>query len=93
VSASRYRQHRARQKKIPTRRHPIQTALLVEIRAVHAGARRQASGRADDATERYLLERNFTVDTPNTVWAGGMTRIPTWRRLAVPGRGAGSVQP
>jgi len=39
VSASGYRQQRARQKKILTRRHLSETALLVEIRAVHAEAR------------------------------------------------------
>ena len=35
VSASGYRQHLARRKKILTRRHLSQTALLVEIRAVY----------------------------------------------------------
>ena len=39
VSASGYRQHLARHKKILTRRHLSETALLVEIRAVHAEAR------------------------------------------------------
>jgi transposase InsO family protein len=39
VSASGYRQHQARQKKILTRRHLSETALLVEIRAVYAEAR------------------------------------------------------
>ena len=39
VSASGYRQHRARRKKILTRRHLSETALLVEIRAVYAEAR------------------------------------------------------
>jgi hypothetical protein len=39
VSASGYRQHRARRKKILTRRHLSETALLVEIRAVYADAR------------------------------------------------------
>jgi transposase InsO family protein len=39
VSASGYRQHLARRKKILTRRHLDETALLVEIRAVHAEAR------------------------------------------------------
>ena len=39
VSASGYRQHLARRKKILTRRHLSETALLVEIRAVHAEAR------------------------------------------------------
>jgi len=39
VSASGYRQHLARKKKILTRRHLSETALLVEIRAVHAEAR------------------------------------------------------
>jgi len=39
VSASGYRQHRARQKKILTRRHLGETALLVEIRAVYHEAR------------------------------------------------------
>ncbi len=39
VSSSGYRQHLARRKKILTRRHLSETALLVEIRAVHAEAR------------------------------------------------------
>jgi putative transposase len=39
VSASGYRQHLARQKKILARRHLSETALLVEIRAVYAEAR------------------------------------------------------
>jgi putative transposase len=39
VSASGYRQHRARRKKILTRRPLSETALLVEIRAVYAEAR------------------------------------------------------
>jgi transposase InsO family protein len=39
VSASGYRQHLARRKKILTRRHLSETALLVEIRAVYAEAR------------------------------------------------------
>ena len=39
VSASGYRQHRARKKKILTRRHLSETALLVEIRAVYTEAR------------------------------------------------------
>jgi transposase InsO family protein len=39
VSISGYHQHRARQKKILTRRHLSETALLVEIRAVYAEAR------------------------------------------------------
>ncbi len=39
VSASGYRQHRARRKKILTRRHLSETALLVEIRAVYTKAR------------------------------------------------------
>jgi transposase-like protein len=39
VSASGYRQHLARRKKIPTRRHLSETALLVEIRAAYAEAR------------------------------------------------------
>jgi len=39
ASASGYRQHRARRKKILTRRHLSETALLVEIRAVYAEAR------------------------------------------------------
>ncbi len=39
VSASGYRQHRARRKKILTRRHLNETALLVEIRAVYTEAR------------------------------------------------------
>jgi putative transposase len=39
VSASGYRQHRARRKKILTRRHLSETALLVEIRAVYTEAR------------------------------------------------------
>lgn len=39
VSASGYRQHGARRKKILTRRHLSETALLVEIRAVYAAAR------------------------------------------------------
>ena len=38
VSASGYRQHHARRKKLLTRRHLSETALLVEIRAVHAEA-------------------------------------------------------
>jgi hypothetical protein len=38
VSASGYRQHRAREKKILTRRHLSETALLVEIRAVYVEA-------------------------------------------------------
>jgi len=38
VSASGYRQHLARRKKILTRRHLSETALLVEIRAVYAEA-------------------------------------------------------
>ena len=36
VSASGYRQHRARRKKTLTRRNLCETALLVEIRAVYA---------------------------------------------------------
>ncbi len=39
VSSSGYRQHRARRKKILTRRHLSETALLVEIRAVYTEAR------------------------------------------------------
>jgi putative transposase len=39
VSASGYRQHRARREKILTRRHMSATALLVEIRAVYKEAR------------------------------------------------------
>lgn len=39
VSVSGYRQHRARRKKILTRRHLSETALVVEIRAVYAAAR------------------------------------------------------
>jgi len=39
VSASGYRQHLARKRKILTRRHLSETALLVEIRAVYAEAR------------------------------------------------------
>ncbi len=39
VSASGYRQHLARRKKLLTRRHLSETALLVEIRAVYAEAR------------------------------------------------------
>lgn len=39
VSASGYRQHVARRKKILTRRQLSETALLVEIRAVYAEAR------------------------------------------------------
>ena len=39
VSASGYRQHRARRKKTLTRRNLCETALLVEIRAVYAEAR------------------------------------------------------
>jgi putative transposase len=39
VSASGYRQHLARRKKILTRRHLSETALLVEIRAVYTEAR------------------------------------------------------
>ena len=39
VSASGYRQHVARRKKILTRRHLSETALVVEIRAVYAAAR------------------------------------------------------
>jgi putative transposase len=39
VSASGYRQHRARRKKTLTRRHLSETALLVEIRAVYNEAR------------------------------------------------------
>jgi putative transposase len=39
VSVSGYRQHRARRKKILTRRHLSETALVVEIRAVYAEAR------------------------------------------------------
>jgi transposase InsO family protein len=39
VSASGYRQHLARKKKILTRRHLSETALLVEIRAVYTEAR------------------------------------------------------
>ena len=39
VSVSGYRQHRARRKKILTRRHLCETALVVEIRAVYAAAR------------------------------------------------------
>ncbi len=39
VSASGYRQHLARRKKILTRRHLSETALPVEIRAVYAEAR------------------------------------------------------
>ena len=39
VSASGYRQHLARRKKILTRRHLSETALVVEIRAVYAAAR------------------------------------------------------
>jgi transposase InsO family protein len=39
VSTSGYRQHLARRKKILTRRHLSETALLVEIRAVYAEAR------------------------------------------------------
>ena len=39
VSASGYRQHLARRKKILTRRHLSETALLVEIRAVYAETR------------------------------------------------------
>jgi putative transposase len=39
VSASGYRQHWARRKKILTRRHLSETALLVEIRAVYTEAR------------------------------------------------------
>jgi putative transposase len=39
VSASGYRQHRARRKKILTRRHLSETALVVEIRAVYSEAR------------------------------------------------------
>ncbi len=38
VSASGYRQHRARRTKIITRRHLSETALLVEIRAVHTSS-------------------------------------------------------
>ena len=39
VSASGYRQHVARRKKILTRRHLSETALMVEIRAVYAASR------------------------------------------------------
>jgi putative transposase len=39
VSVSGYRQHVARRRKILTRRHLSETALLVEIRAVYAAAR------------------------------------------------------
>jgi transposase InsO family protein len=39
VSASGYRQHLARRKKILTRRHLSETALVVEIRAVYAESR------------------------------------------------------
>ncbi len=38
VSASGYRQHRARRKKILTRRHLSETTLLFEIRAVYTEA-------------------------------------------------------
>jgi putative transposase len=41
VSASGYRQHLARRKKILVRRHLSETALLVEIRAVYVAARVQ----------------------------------------------------
>ncbi len=39
VSASGYRQHRVRRKKVLTRRHLPEIALLVEIRAVYTEAR------------------------------------------------------
>ena len=39
VSASGYRQHVARRKKILTHRHLSETALMVEIRAVYAASR------------------------------------------------------
>ena len=129
VSASGYRQHRARKKKILTRRHLSETGLLVEIRAVYAEARgaygwprvwRQLKARGVRVGKRRVertmrqnglrgrgkrrfrvsttdnnhalpiaanvLARNFTVDAPNTVWAGDMTYIPTregWLYLAV----------
>ena len=129
VSASGYRQHLARRKKIFTRRHLSETALLVEIRAVYTEARgaygwprvwRQLKAcgvrvgkRRVELTMRQnglrargrrrfrvsttdsnhalpivpnLLARRFTVDAPNTVWAGDMTYIPTregWLYLAV----------
>jgi putative transposase len=40
VSVSGYRQHRARRTHISTRRHLSETALVVEIRAIYAEARR-----------------------------------------------------
>ncbi len=129
VSASGYRQHLARRKKILARRHLSETALLVEIRAVHAEARgaygwprvwrqlkadgvcvgklrvqlaMQRNGIQGRGKRRFrvsstdsnhalpiapnLLARNFTVDAPNTVWAGDMTYIATregWLYLAV----------
>jgi transposase InsO family protein len=125
VSVSGYRQHLVRRKKILTRRHLSETALLVEIRAVcgaygwprvwrqlkrqgvRIGKRRvqiamrqngiRARGkrrfRVSTADSNHalpiapnLLARIFTVATPNTVWVGDMTYIPTregWLYLAV----------
>jgi putative transposase len=129
VSASGYRQHRVRRKKILTRRHLSETALVVEIRAVYAAARgaygwprvwrqlksqgvRVGKRRVQRVMQREdirargkrrfrvvttdsnhalpiapnLLARNFAVASPNTVWVGDMTYIPTdegWLYLAV----------
>ena len=128
VSVSGYHQHLARRKKIATRRHLSQTALLVEIRAVYAetrgaygwprvwrqlkrqgvrvGKRRvqrtmQQHGIKARGKRRFrvcttdsrhglpvapnLLDRNFTVTAPNSVWVGDITYIPTregWLYLA-----------
>jgi len=125
VSASGYRQHLARRKKLLTRRHLSERPAGGDPRVYteHAGrmggpacasteglrsARGQAPGGACDAAERAarpwqrrfryrhrqqpcsahrpnLLARRFTVDAPNTVWAGDMTYIPTregWLYLA-----------
>ena len=46
VSASGYRQHLARRKKILTRRHLSEAALLVEIRAVYTERARLMDGPA-----------------------------------------------
>ncbi len=129
VSVSGYSQHHARRKKITTRRHLGQAALLVEIRAVdramqgaygwprvwrqlkaqgvrvskrrvqramqQAGIRARGKRRFRVCTtdSRHplpvapnLLDRKFTVQRLNAVWAGDITYIPTrqgWLYLAM----------
>ena len=129
VSFTGYHQHQLRRRKIATRRHMTDAALLVHIRAIHAELRGaygwprmwrelrqrgvrvgkervrllmqqhgvQARGKRrfrvattdsnhDHPIAPNLLDRNFTVEQPNTAWTGDITYIATdegWLYLAV----------